>query len=103
MEGIENKIVVTWNNTALSELEIKIGENYYTLEEIEFTATMNKEGYGKIKIDSYKAFFINQDDDNEEIKLRKDEIEDLENELKEFYDWETWITDQEPDPDRDRD
>ena len=95
--------IVTITYYEKTDLEIILNFQEYFINELEITPNLDREGFGSIKIDSYKAFFYNGDADQEEIKFSPEAIAALENELKDFYDWDEYKNDQEPDPDRYRD
>jgi hypothetical protein len=97
---MENLTITYYEKT---ELEIILNFQEYFIKELEITPSLDLEGYGSIKVDSFKAFICNGDGDQEETTLSLGAIAALENELKDFYDWDEYIKDQEPDPDRYRD
>ena len=98
------KIIISGYKGYESECEVEIirtGEpiKSFHVESLNTTLTMDADGHGKVRIDTIKCVDYDEDENPIPVELTSEEYTALQNELKEYVDWNEWIDDQRPDDD----
>jgi hypothetical protein len=80
------------------EVDGKYSKSYYLID-LDIEKSMDREGFGNVKINNVKCQ-VYDDQDNVNIHiLTEEEISVIEYEMKDYIDWEEWIESKRPDED----
>lgn len=93
-----------WNFTGYEdECEVSFYEidgqpsKSYFLIDLDIEKSMDREGFGNVKINNVKCQVYDDQDNVNFHVLTEDEISIIEYEMKDYIDWEEWIESQRPD------